>query len=84
MKMKGEIISLETVLDEATCKYFWRISINMEEEPPFKLGDCEVTQCDFKQRVKEAIDKFEFSEWDEMDTFDIWAKRELKNKFGIL
>ncbi len=39
--------------------------------------------CLDKQKVKKAIDNFEHSKWDEMDSFDVWFKRELKKELGL-
>lgn len=41
--MKGSIWKMEEVLGEDFCKR-WVIVIDFDKEPPFKLGECEVTQ----------------------------------------
>lgn len=42
--MKGELISLEKVFDNATCEYFFVAVINFNDKPNLKLGNCEVKQ----------------------------------------
>ncbi len=41
-KKKGKITTIGTFNDEFRCKTVYLMEIEFEEEPPFKLGKCEV------------------------------------------
>jgi len=40
--MKAEIAHLEKLWDNAKCMEYWQITIFTEQEPPYKLGKCDV------------------------------------------
>jgi len=44
--IKGEIVSVSKVLEEALLKYTWQIAVEFEGEnpPDLKAGKCEVLQ----------------------------------------
>jgi len=42
--MKGEVISVVKVWDEASCCFFWQITIEFIDLPNLKMGNCEVKQ----------------------------------------
>ena len=61
-----------------------RINIGWEELPNgFVLASDIQESCIDKQKVRDAIDKFDISKWDEMDPFEVWLKHELKKELGI-
>ncbi len=42
--MKGEIVNINKNFNTVNCRYFYEISIEIENLPDLKLGECEVIQ----------------------------------------
>lgn len=38
--MKSEIIQLIRIWDDQLCKYYWQITLETEEPPDIKMGEC--------------------------------------------
>ena len=51
--IKGEIVSVSKVLEEALLKYTWQIAVEFEGEnpPDLKAGKCEVLQWKLKKQM---------------------------------
>ncbi len=63
--IKGEIVSVSKVLEEALLKYTWQIAVEFEGEnpPDLKAGKCEVLQWKLNKGWEKRRRPFRFYRW---------------------